>query len=75
MSQCRTGRSREYDLPSLLGGAGSRAGGMESTYIAGLASLGVPEDVALGGTLLYRLYTGVLSSCLGLGVTRMVSAT
>ncbi len=33
---------------------------MEATYIAGLTLLGVPEDIAIGATLLYRLCTTYL---------------
>jgi uncharacterized protein (TIRG00374 family) len=50
-------------LASLLGGLAPVPGGMgvmESTYIAGLTLLGVPEDVAIAATLLYRLCTAYL---------------
>ncbi len=48
---------------SFLGGLSPVPGGMgvmEAAYISGLTLGGVPEDVAIGATLLYRLVTAYL---------------
>jgi uncharacterized membrane protein YbhN (UPF0104 family) len=50
-------------VASLFGGISPVPGGMgvmEATYISGLTLLGVPEDIAIGATLLYRLCTTYL---------------
>ena len=48
---------------SFLGGLSPVPGGMgvmEAAYISGLTLAGVPEDVAIGATVLYRLVTAYL---------------
>ena len=48
---------------SFFGGISPVPGGMgvmEATYISGLTLLGIPEDIAIGATLLYRLCTTYL---------------
>ncbi len=48
---------------SFFGGVSPIPGGMgvmEATYISGLTLLGIPEDIAIGATLLYRLCTTYL---------------
>jgi glycosyltransferase 2 family protein len=48
---------------SFFGGVSPVPGGMgvmEATYISGLTLLGIPEDIAVGATLLYRLCTTYL---------------
>lgn len=57
-------------VASLLGGLSPVPGGMgvmEATYISGLTLLGIPEDVAVGGTLLFRLCTTYLPPIWGWG--------
>jgi glycosyltransferase 2 family protein len=55
---------------SFLGGISPVPGGMgvmEAAYISGLTLAGVPEDVAIGATVLHRLVTAYLPPIWGWG--------